>query len=59
MAQGKFTENLRRLRCTTCKSFNFYTRRKKTLERKLEFKKYCPTCNKHTVHKEAKLTGSK
>lgn len=54
MAKSKFSENLIKLRCTVCKRYNYYTRKKKTLDRKLEFKKYCKWCKKHTIHKEAK-----
>ncbi len=55
MAQGKFTEKLIRLRCEACKHVNYYTRKnKKLVERKIEFKKYCNWCKKHTKHKEAK-----
>jgi len=44
-----------KLQCTECKHINYYTRRnKKTVERKLEFKKYCLWCKKHTPHKETK-----
>jgi large subunit ribosomal protein L33 len=51
-------ENLIRLKCTKCKSANYYTNKnKKTIERKLEFKKFCAKCRKSTPHKEAKLTG--
>ena len=51
----KFSENLIRLKCATCKRINYYTRKnKKTVERKLEFKKFCGWCRKHTKHKEAK-----
>ncbi|MEK7482111.1 MAG: 50S ribosomal protein L33 [Patescibacteria group bacterium] len=55
MAKSKFRENLIKLRCAVCKRYNYYTRKKKTLERKLEFKKYCKWCKKHTIHKEAKV----
>jgi len=54
MPKSKFSENLIRLRCSVCKRVNYYTRKKKTLERKLELKKYCKWCKKHTIHKEAK-----
>lgn len=48
-------ENIVKLQCTVCKHINYYTRKnKKTVERKLEFNKYCPWCHKHTLHKEAK-----
>jgi large subunit ribosomal protein L33 len=55
MAQGKFTEKLIRLKCTACKRANYTTRKnKKTVERKIEFKRYCKWCRKHTLHKESK-----
>ena len=48
-------EHIVKLQCTECKRINYYTRRnKKAVERKLEFKRYCPWCKKHTVHKEGK-----
>jgi len=48
-------ENIIKLQCTVCKHINYYTQKnKKTVERKLEFKKYCPWCRKHTLHKEGK-----
>lgn len=55
MAQGKFTEKLIRLRCTTCKHVNYTTRKnKKLVERKIELKKFCDWCRKQTIHKESK-----
>ncbi|MEK7624492.1 MAG: 50S ribosomal protein L33 [Patescibacteria group bacterium] len=55
MAKSKFSENLIRLKCSVCKRVNYYTRKnKKTVERKLEYKKYCNWCKKHTLHKEGK-----
>jgi large subunit ribosomal protein L33 len=55
MAQGKFNEKLIRLKCSDCNRVNYFTRKnKKTVERKLEFKKFCHWCRKHTVHKETK-----
>jgi len=48
-------ENIIKLQCTVCKHINYYAHKnKKTVERKLEFNKYCPWCKKHTLHKEAK-----
>jgi len=41
MAKSKLSENLIKMRCSVCKRVNYYTRKKKTLERKLELKKYC------------------
>ncbi len=55
MAQGKFSENLIRLKCNDCQKLNYFTRKnKKTITKKLELKKFCPNCRKHTVHKETK-----
>ena len=55
MAQGKFTENLIRLRCSVCNRVNYFTHKnKKTLEKKIELKKFCRWCRKHASHKEAK-----
>ena len=43
------------LACTECKNRNYSTtKNKKTMTEKLELKKYCPTCRKHTSHKETK-----
>jgi large subunit ribosomal protein L33 len=43
------------LRCEPCKQRNYMTtkNKKKTTE-KLEFRKYCRFCRKHTLHKEAR-----
>ena len=40
--------------CAECESRNYRTTRKKSHEGSLEKKKFCPTCKKHTVHKETK-----
>ena len=51
-------EGLLRLRCSVCKRANYYTsKNKKKVERKLEYKKFCKWCKKHTLHKETKITG--
>jgi large subunit ribosomal protein L33 len=43
------------LACTECKRRNYTTtRNKKTTTDKLELKKYCKFCRKHTVHRETK-----
>ena len=43
------------LACTECKQRNYdaYKNKQSTTER-IELKKYCPFCKKHTVHKETK-----
>jgi len=43
------------LACTECKRRNYTTtKNKKTTPDKLELKKFCSTCRKHTAHKETK-----
>ncbi len=43
------------LACTECKRKNYTsTRDKKKTKEKLELRKYCPFCRKHTIHREAK-----
>ncbi len=42
------------LACTECESRNYSTTRKPERLGQLTFKKFCPTCNRHTVHKETK-----
>jgi len=43
------------LQCADCKRRNYSTtRNKKTKTEKMELKKFCPFCRKHTVHKESK-----
>ncbi len=41
--------------CEECYSRNYTTTKNKTNNTtRLELKKHCTTCNKHTVHKETK-----
>ena len=43
------------LRCTECKQRNYQTNKnKKNTPERLELKKYCPFCRKHTLHTETK-----
>ena len=43
------------MECTDCKSRNYFTGKNKRLHpERVEWKKYCPRCNKHVVHKESK-----
>jgi large subunit ribosomal protein L33 len=43
------------LACSECRNRNYTTtRNKKTMTEKLELKKFCSTCRKHTTHKETK-----
>lgn len=44
-----------KLQCFECKRINYFTRKSKKMgEKKLELKKYCKWCRKHTLHKEGK-----
>ncbi|HNX02557.1 MAG TPA: 50S ribosomal protein L33 [Candidatus Cloacimonas sp.] len=41
------------LACEECKNRNYTTtRNKRKHPNRMELKKYCPTCRKHTVHKQ-------
>ena len=41
--------------CEECLNRNYNTTKNKALSTKrLEIKKFCPHCNKHTMHKETK-----
>ena len=43
------------LACADCKRRNYHsTRDKRKSQTKLEIKKYCKWCRKHTAHKETK-----
>jgi len=43
------------LACVDCKNRNYTTtKNKKTTPDKLELKKFCSSCRKHTQHKETK-----
>ena len=43
------------LACTECKQRNYDSyKNKKNDPDRLSFSKFCPTCRKHTVHKESK-----
>ena len=64
MAKNKGTRILITLECTECRSntnkrsagisrYTTYKNRRNNPER-IELKKYCPHCNKPTVHKEVK-----
>ncbi|MBD3208761.1 MAG: 50S ribosomal protein L33 [Candidatus Nealsonbacteria bacterium] len=44
-----------KMQCTECDRVNYLTRKSKQfLQEKLELKKYCKWCKKHTLHKEKK-----
>jgi len=44
-----------KIACGTCKKTNYFVRKsKKSAEKKIELKKFCNKCKKHTAHKESK-----
>ena len=44
-----------KVQCSVCKTTNYFTKKSKaTADKKLEIKKYCSTCRKHTLHKEGR-----
>jgi len=44
-----------KFQCSACKTTNYFIKKTKaTAEKKLELKKFCSTCRKHTLHKESK-----
>ncbi|HBW74141.1 MAG: 50S ribosomal protein L33 [Candidatus Magasanikbacteria bacterium GW2011_GWA2_45_39] len=48
-------DNLVKMECTQCKRVPYHTHKnKKTLKSRLELKKHCKFCKKHTPHKETK-----
>jgi large subunit ribosomal protein L33 len=43
------------LACSDCKNRNYFTtKNKRTHPERVEWKKFCPRCNTHKVHKETK-----
>ncbi len=47
-------ENLIKLECSQCHRINYYSRKNKKIKTRLELKKHCKWCRKHTMHKETK-----
>jgi large subunit ribosomal protein L33 len=43
------------LECTECKDRNYHkTKNKRKHTHRMEFRKYCPKCKGHVVHRETK-----
>ena len=43
------------LACSDCKNRNYFTTKNKRVHpERVEWKKYCPRCDKHVLHKETK-----
>lgn len=51
-------KKLAKLECSQCHRINYFfqksKRKIKGVKKRLELKKYCPFCRKHTLHKEVK-----
>jgi large subunit ribosomal protein L33 len=55
MAKSKDIRPVITMACSECKERNYTTQKNRRNDQtRLEFKKYCPRCRKHTVHKESK-----
>ena len=51
----RISENYVKLLCADCKKINYRTRKnKKQHKEKITLQKFCPSCRKHTDHKEIK-----
>jgi len=51
---AKKKKQILKMQCPACKQINYYARKTTAVEGKLELKKFCSKCRKHTVHKEMK-----
>lgn len=40
--------------CTECLSRNYVVTKKKGSSERIEARKFCPRCKRHTIHKETK-----
>ncbi|MFA5134495.1 MAG: 50S ribosomal protein L33 [Patescibacteria group bacterium] len=48
-------DNIIKLECTECKHINYHSHKNKKLHKdRIEIKKHCKWCKKHTMHKETK-----
>ncbi|KUK76253.1 MAG: hypothetical protein XD93_1020 [candidate division WS6 bacterium 34_10] len=43
------------LKCSVCDSRNYTEYKNRNMQDKVEKKKYCPKCKKHTLHIETKV----
>ena len=43
-----------KMQCEECKRINYFLHKSKGKKEKLELKKFCKWCRKHTLHKETK-----
>lgn len=42
------------LTCSVCLSRNYSTNQNTSKNKRIELMKFCPRCNKHTLHKQTK-----
>ena len=54
MATKTKNKNLTRLKCAVCGRTNYYFWKVRIKEYKVNIKKFCKWCRKHTQHKEGK-----
>jgi len=55
MAGKKDVRPVVTLACSDCKERNYTTEKNRRNDSgRLEFKKFCPRCRKHTLHRESK-----
>ncbi|MFA6106779.1 MAG: 50S ribosomal protein L33 [Patescibacteria group bacterium] len=48
-------DNMIKMECGECRRVNYFSRKnKKLLKDRLQLKKFCKHCVKHTLHKETK-----
>ncbi len=52
---AKEKRNIIAFKCEVCGMKNYTSFKSMSINDKIEKKKYCPTCQKHTVHKETKV----
>jgi large subunit ribosomal protein L33 len=52
---AKVKRDIVALKCTVCDSKNYTEYKTKNMKDKIEEMKYCPVCQKHTLHKETKV----
>ncbi len=52
---AKVKRNIIAFKCDVCNMKNYTAFKSKALTEKIEKKKYCSTCQQHTVHKETKV----
>lgn len=53
-SKSKERKNRKKLKCSDCGTINYFTRKNVAIQDRLEIKKHCKNCGKHTLHKETK-----